>query len=96
MLEEEKQKNLSNKQHKTSSPHEHAPGWNEHLASASEAHVKADKSVDTSVETLTRQTIERVKHRHHADDVTIGTEAVYEKDEIEGPLKSARTERTIR
>lgn len=36
----EKQRNLSNKQHRTSTPLSNAPGWNEHLASASEASVK--------------------------------------------------------
>lgn len=41
LLEREKRKNLEKKQHLTSTPHEStAPGWNEHLASSSEAHVK--------------------------------------------------------
>jgi hypothetical protein len=40
VLEAEKQKNLSGTQHKTSTPHDHAPGWNEHLASSSEASIK--------------------------------------------------------
>ena len=41
-LELEKQRNLAGKQHHSASaPHEeHAPGWNEALASESEAHVK--------------------------------------------------------
>ena len=39
-LEAEKQRNLANKQHATSTPISEAPGWNEHLASSSEAHVK--------------------------------------------------------
>ncbi|KAE9384991.1 hypothetical protein BT96DRAFT_614016 [Gymnopus androsaceus JB14] len=46
-LETEKKRNLSKTQHTTSTPHEHAPGWNEHLASQSEAHVKADRSTGT-------------------------------------------------
>jgi hypothetical protein len=41
ILELEKRRNLAKIQHKTSTPHAHAPGWNEHLASASEASVKA-------------------------------------------------------
>ena len=41
ILEKEKQRNLSKQQHKTSTPIPDAPGWNEHLASASEASVKA-------------------------------------------------------
>jgi hypothetical protein len=40
VLEREKQRNLSNTQHKTSTPHAEAPGWNEYLASTSEADVK--------------------------------------------------------
>ena len=41
LLEEEKRRNLRGEQHKTSTPHpKHAPGWNESLASASEAYVK--------------------------------------------------------
>ena len=40
VLELEKFRNLHNIQHKTSTPHSHAPGWNEALASASEAAVK--------------------------------------------------------
>ena len=44
ILEKEKQWNLSKQQHKTSTPIPDAPGWNEHLASASEASVKARRS----------------------------------------------------
>ncbi len=41
VLEQEKKRNLSKQQHKTSTPHpDHAPGWNENLASASEAAIK--------------------------------------------------------
>jgi hypothetical protein len=40
VLEREKQKNLSKDQWNTSSLYQHAPGWNEYLASESEAHVK--------------------------------------------------------
>ena len=40
VLETEKRRNLQNVQHKTSTPHEHAPGWNEDLATVSEAVVK--------------------------------------------------------
>lgn len=40
ILELEKNRNLRGIQHKTSTPHAHAPGWNEHLASASEASIK--------------------------------------------------------
>lgn len=40
MLERGKRRNLSGIQHETSTPIDDAPGWNEDLASASEAHVK--------------------------------------------------------
>jgi len=40
VLEREKRRNLNGSQHKTSTPIDDAPGWNEGLASASEAHVK--------------------------------------------------------
>jgi hypothetical protein len=40
VIELEKKRNLSKQQGKTSTPHEFAPGWNEHLASVSEAYVK--------------------------------------------------------
>src|SRR5258706_8330791 len=40
IIELEKSRNLSKQQGKTSTPHEFAPGWNEHLASVSEAYVK--------------------------------------------------------
>lgn len=41
LLEQEKQRNLNKEQHHTSTPHEHAPGWNEYLATTSEAYTKA-------------------------------------------------------
>lgn len=44
LLEQEKKRNLSKSQHKTSTPHKYAPGWNEYLASASEANVKVHRS----------------------------------------------------
>ena len=92
VLEREKHKNLSNKQHKTSAPHDHAPGWNELLASASEANVKADKADGVTPELLQKKTVEHIKLRHHAEDQTIGVEAEYERDEVEGPLKRAFTQ----
>ncbi|KIK34636.1 hypothetical protein CY34DRAFT_812794, partial [Suillus luteus UH-Slu-Lm8-n1] len=44
MLERGKRRNLSGTQHETSTPIDDAPGWNEDLASASEAHVKVPSS----------------------------------------------------
>ncbi|WVO12764.1 hypothetical protein L204_100372 [Cryptococcus depauperatus] len=44
VLAKEKARNLSGTQD-SSSPHkEHAPGWNEHLASDAEANIKADQA----------------------------------------------------
>ena len=40
VLEKEKHRNLNAEQHKTSTTIKNAPGWNEYLASASEAAVK--------------------------------------------------------
>ncbi|TDL16554.1 hypothetical protein BD410DRAFT_795202 [Rickenella mellea] len=88
-LDEEKARNLSKKQHATSTPHENAPGWNEYLASASEAHIKADKSDATTIESMTTTTIKHVHARHHGDDKVISVEAEYEKEEVDGPLGGA-------
>lgn len=43
-LEMEKQRNLKGEQDHTSAPHKQAPGWNEHLASTSEAFIKVRSS----------------------------------------------------
>ncbi|KAJ7256184.1 hypothetical protein B0H12DRAFT_1286893, partial [Mycena haematopus] len=56
-LEREKERNLEGQQHKTSTPHDHAPGWNEPLASASEATVKADQA-DGTPDELQKTTVE--------------------------------------
>lgn len=67
VLEVEKQRNLSKQQHKTSTPIKNAPGWNQYLASASEAAVKADRS-DHSIHDLQEETVQHVKQRHgHGD-----------------------------
>lgn len=46
---------MSKEQHKTSTPHpDHAPGWNENLASASEAAIKVRSTIPSYyVQTLT-------------------------------------------
>ncbi|GHJ90002.1 hypothetical protein NliqN6_6404 [Naganishia liquefaciens] len=57
-LEQEKQKNLSGQQ---KSPHpEKAPGWNETLASESEAVIKAEHSEPESIDKLQKETVEHV------------------------------------
>ncbi|CDO74515.1 hypothetical protein BN946_scf184979.g70 [Trametes cinnabarina] len=73
VLEQEKMRNLSKQQHKTSTPIKEAPGWNEHLASASEAAIKADR-VSGSTKDLQDQTIKYVKDRHHSNDSATTTE----------------------
>ncbi|KAJ7227256.1 hypothetical protein GGX14DRAFT_418832 [Mycena pura] len=85
-LDLEKARNLAGTQHKTSTPHkQHAPGWNEHLASASEASVKADKTTGSPDE-LQKTTIEYIQSRHSPD------EASYLRDEVNGPLSSAQSD----
>jgi len=102
-LENEKQKNLKGEQHHTSAPHKHAPGWNEYLASTSEAFVKADQSpgpLDT--QKLQNETVDYVNKRHPVQDAVNAAaekvghvveevkEASHEvKDTIMGPLAGA-------
>ena len=38
---------------------------------------------------MAKRTIEHIKERHHAEDSTVGVEATYEKEEVDGPLKQA-------
>ncbi|KAH8118011.1 hypothetical protein DFH11DRAFT_1723990 [Phellopilus nigrolimitatus] len=90
ILETEKQKNLSGRQQKGSAPHDEAPGWNEYLASASEAAVKADKSTLEAPDEMAKRSVEHIRNRHHHDDGThVTIEADYEKDEVEGPLRKS-------
>lgn len=67
ILEREKKRTLAGEQ--LEKPHiDSAPGWNQHLASASEAHVKADRHPHTgSVKDLQKETVASVK-RERADD----------------------------
>ncbi|KAJ4477283.1 hypothetical protein J3R30DRAFT_3703548 [Lentinula aciculospora] len=88
VLDTEKKRNLSKTQHATSTPHDHAPGWNEHLASASEAHVKADRSTASPSE-LTEKTIKYVHDHHSPENDVQPTEAYYSRDEVDGPLGQA-------
>ncbi|KAF8811696.1 hypothetical protein BYT27DRAFT_7183734 [Phlegmacium glaucopus] len=90
-LELEKNRNLKGVQHKTSTPHAHAPGWNEPLASVSEASVKADQSSGTPSE-LQSRTVEYLRTRHIKDgeDSASSTSAFYSRDEVSGPLSGAQ------
>ncbi|PFH47962.1 hypothetical protein AMATHDRAFT_49912 [Amanita thiersii Skay4041] len=88
LLEIEKRRNLSKTQHRTSTPHAHAPGWNESLATESEASVKADKASATS--DLQSKTIEYIRARHSSDEGVEPTTADYARDEVMGPLSGAQ------
>ncbi|CAA7267022.1 unnamed protein product [Cyclocybe aegerita] len=91
VLEREKHKNLTGKQGK-SAPHDHAPGWNETLATASEADVKADKSTGSPAE-LQASTVELLRARRseiEGEDGTGSTTAFYARDEVSGPLSSVQ------
>ncbi|KZT73055.1 hypothetical protein DAEQUDRAFT_762415 [Daedalea quercina L-15889] len=120
-LETEKRRNLTGKQHKTSTPHEeHAPGWNEYLASASEAAVKADQAPSLGgPAAMQERTVTRIKHRYEEEESTepesaeksratqeqgmntsrMGhgetVHAVYEREEIDGPLGSAGGHKSV-
>ncbi|KAG1796284.1 uncharacterized protein HD556DRAFT_292300 [Suillus plorans] len=87
-LEREKRRNLSGTQLETSA-NDDAPGWNENLASESEAHVKADRS-SVTFNDLQRKTIDFVNAKHQADERMDHREASYLKDEVTGPLGTAR------
>ncbi|KAJ1307886.1 hypothetical protein OPQ81_001965 [Rhizoctonia solani] len=85
VLEREKHKNLRGEQHST---HNHAPGWNELLASDSEAAIKADQATG-SPEDMAKSTLEYVKKQHPdvwTDTIRDHTNAPYMKDAVEGPL----------
>ncbi|KAF5326932.1 hypothetical protein D9619_004290 [Psilocybe cf. subviscida] len=83
-LEREKHRNLSGQHDKKSSPHDHAPGWNESLASASEAFVKADKSPRSAAD-MQNETVSHFKARTEEESTTSSA-----KDEVKGPLSGAR------
>ncbi|KAG1876123.1 hypothetical protein C8R48DRAFT_627669 [Suillus tomentosus] len=87
-LEREKRRNLSGTQVENSA-NDDAPGWNENLASESEAHVKADRS-SVTINDLQRKTIDYVNAKHQADERMDHREASYLKDEVTGPLGTAR------
>ncbi|KAF7797326.1 hypothetical protein EIP86_008521 [Pleurotus ostreatoroseus] len=95
-LEKEKHRNLNKEQHKTSTTIHNAPGWNEYLASASEAAVKADRA-EITPEQLAAQTVQHVRERHHGngtEERVDAYEASYERDETTGPLRGGVKEVT--
>ncbi|EKM78852.1 hypothetical protein AGABI1DRAFT_85744 [Agaricus bisporus var. burnettii JB137-S8] len=90
LLDLEKHRNLTNSQHKTSTPHQkEAPGWNEYLASQSEANVKADRS-SAPLKDLQAETVKYVKARHLDTEASeSNTTAYYTHDVVSGPLSGA-------
>ncbi|KAF8606497.1 hypothetical protein BDV93DRAFT_604474 [Ceratobasidium sp. AG-I] len=86
VIEREKQKNLQGRQH---SPHKHAPGWNEALATDAEATIKANQA-NVTPEEMTRGTVEHLRKQHPdslADQVRDHINAPSSlKDVVEGPL----------
>ncbi|KAI0342752.1 hypothetical protein BDW22DRAFT_149138 [Trametopsis cervina] len=103
VIETEKQRNLRGEQHKTSTPIKNAPGWNQYLASQSEAAVKADRS-DHSPEELATQTVQHIKDRHHTEhsagklegeERVDAYEASYERDDLTGPLKNSAQKEVV-
>ncbi|KNZ81844.1 hypothetical protein J132_10122 [Termitomyces sp. J132] len=89
-IEAETLRKLLKQQYKTSTPIKNAPGWNEALASESEASVKADKS-DSPASTLElqEQTVEYITSRYNPDDRKEPTTAGYSREEVNGPLRQA-------
>jgi len=98
VLEREKQRNLKHDHDHVNAPHKkHAPGWNEQLASDSEATIKADQAPVDSPEELTKVTIEYVTRKH--EEIPADTDAKattdsfrstkVERDEVHGPLSKA-------
>ncbi|KAK0500432.1 hypothetical protein EDD18DRAFT_1349311 [Armillaria luteobubalina] len=83
IIEREKHRNLSKTQHRTSTPLDNAPGWNESLATASEAFVKPPAD-------LQKRTVEYLTSRHSPEERVEPTFALYTRDEVEGPLSSAQ------
>nr|BAH56663.1 hypothetical protein [Coprinopsis cinerea] len=88
VLEREKQRNLSGAMGKTAEMFDFAPGWNETLASASEAHIKADKSSGNPID-LQRRTVEFLRVNNDPENRE-ATTAFYLKDEVTGPLQTAQ------
>ncbi|KAF5342408.1 hypothetical protein D9611_001808 [Ephemerocybe angulata] len=88
ILEREKQRNLSGQQFEVCTE-PIAPGWNEALASASEAFVKADRDNLTNTEELAKETINLVTRKYDPENRSGSTTAEYTKDEVSGPLRGA-------
>lgn len=88
VLEREKRRNLTRQPYQTSSPLDHSPGWNEHLASTSEANVKADQDRSSSHD-LAARTVAHLREKSSVEEGTESSTARFDLDEVSGPLKSA-------
>ncbi|KAI0034225.1 hypothetical protein K488DRAFT_45946, partial [Vararia minispora EC-137] len=88
ILEREKHRNLSRQPFQTSAPMDHAPGWNEHLATTAEANVKADQST-VRPEDLAELTVKYMTEKSSPDERYEASTATYEREELAGPLKDA-------
>ncbi|OCF35410.1 hypothetical protein I316_02960 [Kwoniella heveanensis BCC8398] len=77
VLDKEKAKNLQGKQDDSAPHKEHAPGWNENLASDSEANVKADQAAPTGKpgKDLQDKTVEHT-HKKHRESPTESEEDI--------------------
>jgi len=85
VLEREKRRSLARHPYQTSSPIDHSPGWNETLASASEANVKADQDT-SSPSDLASRTVAHLKAKDLPEETVVETDV---RDEVSGPLRSA-------
>jgi len=85
VLEREKRRNLARHPYQTSSPLDHSPGWNETLATASEANVKADQDASSPGD-LASRTVAHLKAKDAPEESAAVTD---DPDEVSGPLRSA-------
>jgi len=85
VLEREKRRNLARHPYQTLSPLDHSPGWNETLATASEANVKADQDA-SSPNDLASRTVAHLKAKDVPEETVVETD---DRDEVSGPLRSA-------
>ncbi|TFY66803.1 hypothetical protein EVG20_g4280 [Dentipellis fragilis] len=88
ILEREKRRSLSGHPYQQSAPNEDAPGWNESLATDAEADVKADRS-SASMDDLVDRTVSHLKAKHSSEERLEASEALSDRDEINGPLRGA-------
>jgi hypothetical protein len=88
VLEREKRRNLSRQPYQTSSPIDHSPGWNEHLASTSEANVKADQDT-SSLHDLASRTVTHLKAKDSTEERVASGTVRFDRDEVSGPLRLA-------